>query len=312
MRNIALAGLVTLLLSGLASAAEPVTVDIRPSTSNVGVGEKFRVTLEAHGPRGIVFDFPKTISTGSVDLNLVPTATTSSSAVYDAQIFALGKDAAIPSLQLPYRTSDGRDGTLETEALPLNVVSLLDPGDKNPAPADYAPPVPVLVTRVFWVFAGLTVVLAAALLVWLARRLRFPKAVPSAVATPSISPEEAALKQLDALARTLPSPEARAFYIDIVQVLKQYLERRLEAPVLEMTTTETLAFVRAHEWTGEHAPRIRDLVHAADLVKFGGATEAPLAEQHLALVRDVVSWVDRARRAEEDRQAREEALRKTA
>ena len=51
--------------------------------------------------------------------------------------------------------------------------------------------------------------------------------------------------------------EARAFrelYIRLTAIAKRYLERRLDAPVLEMTTAETVAFLREHAHGGDVLP----------------------------------------------------------
>lgn len=280
------------------------TVEVRPASANVSIGERFRVTLEAHGPRGISYDFPKNISNGNIEMIQAPAlSATGDSAVYETQLFALGKDAQIPAIEVPFASADGTRGAVTTEPLALNPVSTLDPNDKNPAPADYAPPQPVLVSRAFWIVNSIAGILLLAALIALVRRLRSPKGLSDAIVTPPVSPEEEALTRLAALAQTAQSLDPKAFYIQLVQTLKQYLERRLEAPVLEMTSTEALGLVRAHAWTSEHAAHIRDLISAADLVKFSGVSDASHTDRHLQLVREVVARVDRERRAREEREA---------
>ena len=79
-----------------------------------------------------------------------------------------------------------------------------------------------------------------------------------------------------------------------------------------MTSTETVAFVKAHAWTTPHAVALRDLVTAADLVKFGGSSDASNADRQIQLVRDLVARIDRLRRTELEMQARSQDRRKTA
>ena len=70
---------------------------------------------------------------------------------------------------------------------------------------------------------------------------------------------------------------------------KRYLERRLGAPVLEMTTAETLAFLRGHPHGGDLLPVMRDVAEAADRIKFAkGQGLSQEAERHLAAVRALV------------------------
>ena len=296
-----------LLLLGIApSASAQPTVEVRPATANVSIGEKFGVTVQVHGSAGTTYQFPTRIGDGSVELVLPRPATRlSEEVVYEAQVFALGAEARIPEIEIPYTTAEGTTGAAKSAAIALNVISVIDPKDGSPAPADFAPPVPVLVSRIFWVGGAIAALFAVAVLVALVRRLRDPKRIPDPQITPPVSPEEDALTALDALTRAgRASVNPRGFYIQLIQILKQYLERRLEAPVLEMTSTETLSFVKGHPWTTPHAPGIRDLVTSADLVKFGGSSEASNAERQLELVREVVGRVDRLRRADLELESR--------
>ena len=144
------------LFLALAQAGLPLpTLEVRPSTSNVSIGERFQVTLEARGASTTTFEFPREINTGSVELTQSrPLSAMASTAVYDAQVFALGSEARIPEIEVHYKLSDGSTGSVKSPPFALNVISTLDPSDENPAPADFAPPVPVLVSRAFWISSG--------------------------------------------------------------------------------------------------------------------------------------------------------------
>ena len=288
-------------------------LEVRPSAANVSIGERFQVVVEARGPNGTAWEFPKQINDGSVELiQSNPSTALANRVTYDAQVFAIGAEGRIPEIEVPYQAADGSTGSVKSAPVPLNVVSTLDPNEQNPAPADFAPPLPVLVSRAFWVASTIAGLLLIAALVALVRRVRFPKKPVDPTVTPAISPEEEALTALDKLATTRTAVEPKVFYIQLVQILKQYLERRLEGPVLEMTSTETLAFVKTHSWTSPHAVALRDLVTSADLVKFGGSSDASNAERQIQLVREIVGRIDRLRRAELEMQARQPDRRKTA
>jgi hypothetical protein len=108
---------------------------------------------------------------------------------------------------------------------------------------------------------------------------------------PEVAPDAEALRALAALAREgLPARgELRRFYIRLSIILKSYLERRLGARVLEMTSAETLAFLRSHPHGGDLLPVVRDLAEAADRVKFAkGQGLVPEAERHLAAAQALV------------------------
>jgi hypothetical protein len=301
-----------LLVLAQAIAVTP-TVEVRPSTVNVGVGERFQVTVEVTGPAGVTYEFPGQVNSGSVELVQANRSSSLANQVtYDAQIFAIGTEGRIPEIEIRYRSKDGSEDSIRSAPVAMNVVSSLDPNEQNPAPADFAPPVAVTVSRAFWIASSVAGLLLIALIVLLVRRIRFPKKPKDVQVTPAITPEEDALQGLDRLAAARTALDPRAFYIQLTQILKQYLERRLEAPVLEMTSTETLAFVKVHSWTSPHAVALRDLVTSADLVKFGGSSDASNAERQIQLVRELIGRIDRLRRADLDRQAQTQDRRKTA
>ncbi|MBX7184436.1 MAG: hypothetical protein K1Y01_04750 [Vicinamibacteria bacterium] len=305
---------VSLFLAVAEAGLPGAAIEVRPGTANVSVGERFQVVVEARGPNGTAWEFPKQINDGSVELiQSNPSTALANSVTYDAQVFAIGAEGRIPEIEVMYKAADGSSGTVKSAPVPLNIVSTLDPNEKNPTPADFAPPLPVFVSRAFWVASSIAGLLLIAILVGIIRRLRFPKKPVDIAATPAISPEEEALTGLDRLAAAARvTLDPKAFYIQLVQILKQFLERRLEAPVLEMTSTETLSFVKSHAWTAPHAVALRDLVTSADLVKFGGSSDASNADRQIQLVREIVGRVDRLRRADLEMQAREQDRRKTA
>ena len=69
-------------------------------------------------------------------------------------------------------------------------------------------------------------------------------------------------------------------------IAKRYLERRLGAPVLEMTRPRRSPSCAATRTAATSLPVVRDLAEAADRVKFAkGQGLAPEAERHLAAVR---------------------------
>lgn len=296
---------VSLFLAIVSLADRAPTLEVRLSASNVSVGERFQVIVEARGPRGTSYAFPKEIGDGSVELvQSRGSIAQSNAAVYDAQVFAIGDAVAIPEIAVSYVSSDGTTGETKSVPVPLNVISTLDPKETNPTPAPLAPPMPILVARAFWIASGAAGILLIVGLALLIRRLRFPKKPVDPTLTPAISPEEDALHNLDQLVSARASTDPKTFYIRLVQILKQYLERRLEAPILEMTSSETLAFVKNHDWTVQTASSLRELVTSADLVKFGGSSDASKADRQIQIVRDLVGRVDHLRRAELDRQNR--------
>jgi hypothetical protein len=283
--------------------AGPVAVTATVSKGEVTVGETFAIDLKAAGPAGTTYTFPGGAETDSFELRTprpdpkggpVPAAEPGTHR-YEAAVFAVG-ETEIPPIPVRYKLPDGAEGEASSAPVPLKIVSLLPKDAREQKLADIRPPVPVGVAPVVWatpvvvfgIAIALGLVLALALLIL--RRRRRNEAL-RAVSAPEVPPDAEALRALDALAASglLGRREYRPFYIRLTEVAKRYLERRLGAPVLEMTTAETLAFLRGHAQGGDLLPAVRDLAEAADRIKFAkGQGLAEEAERHLAAVRALV------------------------
>jgi len=284
---------------GLLAAVPGVSVSA--SKSVVAFGEVFAVEVRASGPEGADFAFPPEVVEEAYELRaFLPEAKAAGSPSpadptvhrYAATVFSLG-EVEIGPIAVRYRQPDGQVGELRTEPLRVKVSSLLPKDPQEQKLADIRAPLGLGVGRAFW--AGLA---SAALLLgglaWALWRRRRSKSAPTTV-TAALSPEAEARQALDALARSVlqAGGDLRAFYIQLTEIAKRYLERRLRAPVVEMTSAETLAFLRDHPVAGPLLTAMRDLTAAADAVKFArGQALASEAERHLASVRSLVEALE--------------------
>jgi len=169
----------------------------------------------------------------------------------------------------------------------VKVGSLLPKDPREQGLADIVAPVRVAVAPVFWVALVLGVLLVAATSLWLWRRLRRPTAEAAAAREPERPPDEEALRALDRLARAghFARGDGRGYYIDLSLIAKRYLERRLTAPVVEMTSAEMLSYLRDSPHVTDLLAPMRDLATAADQVKFArGQALREEGERHLAAV----------------------------
>lgn len=276
----------------------PVTVIATASAEEVTVGETFTIQLKALGPEGTRYRFAVGASEDEIELRtpepetneageeIVPEPGTHR---YEAEIFALG-DVQIPPLPVRYVLPDGTEGEAESEPIDLKVGSLLPRDAEEQKLADIRGPLAVGIGPLFWVALVVSFVLLALLVAWLLSRRKADEA-PAAPAVPPTPADVEALRALDELRASglLESQAFREFYIRLTVISKRYLERRLGAPVLEMTTAETLAFLRHHEHGDGLLTVIRDVAQAADQIKFArGLGLAEAAEGHLAAVRNLI------------------------
>jgi hypothetical protein len=268
------------------------------SKTDVTVGETFLVEVAASGPPGTTWTFPGEPGDEAVELRTPPAPQAgappaSGTHRYEAAVFALG-EVAVPPIPVQYRLPDGTAGTASTEAIPLRILSVLPKDPKEQKLADIRGPVGLGVGRAFWLAVGAAGLLLAALGVALWRRRRRAAAAPRPAA-PDVPPDVAALAALDRLAQSglLGRGEHRPFYIELAAIAKRYLEERLQAPVLEMTSAEAVAFLRDHAQARDLAATLRDVALAADRVKFARAEGvAEEATRHLAAVRGMVTTLE--------------------
>lgn len=299
MRRLAMAGALS-LAAATAGATETPSAIAAPSKSEVGVGEVFFVDVKVSGPAATSWTFPAEAGDDSVELRTPPPQPNRDAAGGDtpgthrylAAAFALG-EVELPAIPVKYRLPDGTQGEVSTEAVKLRIVSVLPKDPSQQQLVDIREPQPLAFGAAFWAACAVLVLVAAAASTWLWRPRRPSVAVSTAVPEPPADAE--AREALDRLAASglLARGEYRPYYIALAEIAKRYLERRLAAPVLEMTSTETVAFLREHAHGHGLAGPMRDLAAAADQVKFArGSGLREEAERHLALTRQMIDALE--------------------
>lgn len=293
-----------LLLCGARALGQAPALSAHADTEEVTVGEPFRVELRGSAPAGTVWIFPERAGNDDVELLREPPPVPAPGATpappppagterYRAAVFAV-TDVAVPPVTARYTLPDGTAGEVSSARLPLRLRSLLPKDEQERALGDVRAPVPLDVGWPFWAALAGALGLLLVLLAWLARRRRRPTASAASVA-PVLAPDAEALQALAALAASgqLARGDWRPFYIALAEVAKRYLERRLGAPILEMTSTETLAFLRGHVHGDALLGVARDLMGAADQVKFArGEGQSAEAARHLEAARGLVATLE--------------------
>jgi hypothetical protein len=314
----ALLAVVAAIGAGGSAAAEEPTASVTASKTEVAVGQAFTVDLTVNGPEGAAYTFPPEPGNDQVELRTwrppagaSPTASSPNAHRYDAAVFAVG-EAEIPAITIGYRLADGTEGQVTTNPVAIRVLSILPKDPKEQKLVDVRGPVTLDVGPSFWVALAIALGALVAFVWWWRQRPRAAAAAASSAAP--VSPEVEAFQALDRLAaaRLVERGDYRGFYIALTGVLKLYLERRLRAPVVEMTTAEMIAFLRDTPQHDELVSTMRDLAGAADQIKFArGEGLAQEAERHLAAARSLVRSLE-ARFQAAEAEARAEAERAAA
>jgi hypothetical protein len=330
---------IALLLAFVSAAAQPddpspVTATARTDKTETTVGEAFVVEVEAEGPDGTTYTFPPAAESETAELGQPAPATAAGASGgsanpgapgstppadlggapalaaalppnvhrYEARVFALG-EVTLPSVVVRYRLPGGTEGEATAPGPKVKVGSLLPKDAPAQTIVDIRPPVGVGIAPVFWAALAAALVLLAGAGVLLWRRLRRPLPEAAKLPEPELDPATDARQALDRLARGghFGRGDGRGFYIALSAIAKRYLERRLQAPIVEMTTAEMLAHLRESEHAADLHATMRDLAPAADQVKFAkGEALSEEGDRHLAAVRQLVDRLEERLRPRPD------------
>jgi len=274
-----------------------VTTRLSPDPSNVGDLLVFEV-MAAH-PRDVRVNLPTRLS--FEPLHHVRTEEGEPEPTGDGlrktfrielQHFEVG-EAQIPSFPLTYVDAEGGVHTVQIPARPFTVESLLvnedDPkrrGEDPPISREYPDTTTELV---LWSALG---TLMAALVAWLVLRRLWGRE-RQVVLPPPIPPHEVAFGALDELQRggLLDEGQVQAYYVELTEIAKGYLEGRFGVPALDRTTDEIRQSLLRDG--GRLAPlsadEVVEFLQRCDLVKFARYEPAREDSEHaLGEVRHMV------------------------
>jgi hypothetical protein len=191
------------------------------------------------------------------------------------QLMPLDKgDQPLPLTPLTYRAAKNDWQTVAWQPIPVTVTSVInrvDAGEASDITDIEHLPTPVSwLERLVWPAIGLLAgALSLAALLVIRRWSRDAAALP---------PDKAALRELDhLLALNLPRAGRGARFCFLVgNIVRRYLERRLELPVQRQTTAEFLAAARQASLLEPRAEELLlDVLERCDLAKFAGVAPTP-------------------------------------
>jgi hypothetical protein len=236
-----------LLGFGLAAATDLISVDTEVDRREITIGDRVQYTVTVTADTAILVDSLSVGSSlGAFEIkDYVPRTeevrgqyrimteaweiTTFTTGVYE-----------IPSLEIKYRDAGGRQRSIATDPLSIEVKSLLtgeEASDIKPLKAQrrFAPDTP------WWLILVAAAVLGAAVVFWVFyRRARRPIELGEEADTRL--PWEIALSELNQLEaeELIAKGEYKLFYLKLSDIYRRYLERRYGIGAMELTTWEVM------------------------------------------------------------------------
>lgn len=278
--------LVILTCSFYKAGAQDIKAEAKLQQYTIRIGDQTKLFISVHQPAKVHVDFPKLTDTitGKV---LIAKANKPDTA-YDKDshdAFTVTQSYLITSFDagtytIPAFSIGSQSGVLKTNELTLQVETVKV--DTTKAIYDIKQPMTVAYTfwdwlrdNWYWV-AGplLVIVVVIAMITYLWKR---PKTVPVVqVAKPAAPPHTIALNRLKELRdkKLWQQEQVKQYYIELSDIVREYVEQRYEIKTHEKTTDEIFASLKYTDIAGESKELLRQILVLADLVKF--AKEKPL------------------------------------
>ena len=239
-------------------AVAPVTLQASADRTAVTVGDPVAVTYTVRHPAGytiLSFDPSRNLEALTLlDVKEGSPKTLENGQIEETRVLILAAYATgakeIPAITVVYRDPSGAEGQVSGKAIALDVASVLQTGQKDPADIK---PVVSMPEKAIWpsLLLGALIVGAALAYFWWRRRRRAPEAVAAAPAAPPRPAHEIAYAELERLLSSglLEKGAVKEFYIELAEIGRRYLRGALRH-----------RHVRTHDRRGDRgaAPGARD------------------------------------------------------
>ena len=266
----------------------PVRAQAVPDRTKATVGDRILVTVTVTHPPDVTISPPSPVMESGSTLLLdqvqgavprekggqaekgTPPGGVREIFLFHAQAFETGT-TGLPAFRVDWQGSGEKSGSVSTESVPLEIVSVLKgPGEE---PADIKPPAELPPPPFPWEAAGiaaLVLCLLGAALYLYRRRKRQPGALPEAPAVPAVPPHELAYRELERLlaSHLLREGRIKEFHVEIAEIIKRYLAGRFGIETLERTSEEVLDEMKRVRVETASTGLVREFLAETDLVKF--------------------------------------------
>ena len=290
------------------ASAQNIQVSAGVSQQTIRIGEQVKLRLIVHQPVKQQVNFPKLADTivsklqvvGTVKVDTVADPQDKTQATVTQTYIITSFDAG--TYTIPAYSFGTSTGVLKSNEVTMQVQTVKV--DTTKGIYDIKQPLKVTYTiwdwlrdNWYWVAIPLAVLLVAAgLIVYFKTRPK--KEVVVEVPKYTIPAHTEAINKLMELRekKLWQQDEVKQYYIELSDILREYLERRYVIKTHEKTTDEIFSGLRHISITEENKATLRQILILSDLVKF--AKEKPIPAENVQSMDDAISFVLKTKQEE--------------
>lgn len=198
--------------------------------------------------------------------------------IYSQEVWITGFDSglySVPSIPLKVQGEGIEPYWVAPDSLAVHVMTL--PVDTTAAFRDIKDIIPAPFSWRPWLIGLLIALILAALAYWIYRRWKHRGAPAPRPAETGLPLHEQTLKKLEALEaeQWWQKGEVKKYYVELTEILRQYLEQRFQLAALERTTEELVQKMADHGELRAYREDLGRVLRNADLAKFARASLSP-------------------------------------
>lgn len=281
-------------------------VFVKADTQQIRIGEQFSVRVEVIHESYVTLNTPFVLDSIPA-LEVIEYSSVDSSQLADGRVSKVQSliltsfDSGAYRVQFPvvYQAGNQYD-TVLSEAFSLMVGTVVIDTTQTFKPIKDPLAIPITIQETLPYLSVLLAVLAVGLGIWFFLKNRKKPEIAPKKYKPIIIPHELAMKRLSQLEgeKRWQQGEIKSYYVELSNIMREYLENRFHILALEATTDEIMQQLSYRLRDVKHEESLRNLLLLADLAKF--AKMVPLASENQEAMEEARDLVNNTRQQLEE------------
>ncbi len=293
---------VLVFTSMLSLAQGDAKVTARMDARQITVGDQARYFIEVqHNPSISKINWPVFTDTFDhleiVEKGKIDTLKQGGMITYRQRLLITGFDSGvfkIPSFQFAVVPTTSNPYVIQTDSFQLLVQTVAVDTTKDFKPIKGIIFVQSTWRDYIWYIAGglLLLIIVIAVTFYIVKNR---KPAPPAPKAPEIPLQDRFLKKLTDLEtqQLWQKNQVKTYYVELTDIVRNYVEERFNTPAMELTTDELLFKVQHHRELQPYYQQLSVILHTADLAKF--AKGQPLPQEHFDAMEKAKQFIDSSR-----------------